>query len=620
MSWRFCIISLWIFAGLAGAVNAREIYSDYTENEPVEIKKVETDEKGQPIKMELPPEVNIIFRYATAFSPRLLKGGGTRVDVDRYMKLLADDPNEMELISLLLSMTAKDKKLREHLMDEFQKMVDADPGLPCLAVITGERFYISKNFAEAKKYFSIALPYLTNPDYTRKVIAKRDVNYQLVMSAITKYMDCCFNLNQLDDLFALEEKIAADNALSKDPDLLVRSINGYFGVSLRFKNDPPAPFFIPDRKYHSQKMLDTLLDRYAAAWTDPASVKIFNTIKDPIHLHVVAIMRQKKKLEKLNINLQKYHKAHPTNRLVMYMLAGIFTVQEKHTEAAKMWKGFLSGQKNAPPALYLEYAHALRRAKDYKNALAAYDLLIVMTPAEKQLPIKFEAIEAAWEGKLYDIALKRVEQGFHRTDAIYHQLIIMTHIRKKDYRTAYRAVREAIRQVRADRVKEAPPQFWLLCADVAEKNKDLKLTEEILLAQIKKDPKNATLLNFLGYVYANHGIKLNEAKKLLEAALKETPDAPEILDSMAWALYKLKDYQNAKKYILRSLELYKKRGKGDDAVLLKHAGDIFFALGDKKQACDYWKRAIKMRDPENDSEEVDVKELQRKIDAVGAKK
>lgn len=628
--WRFglrlnaSMFSLWIAAGttlFAGAfLHARDLYSDFTEKDPVEIRKMEIPAPAQPSSgknQDLPPEVRMIFRYATAFSPRLLKGGGTQTDVDRYLDLLADDPNEMELISLLLTMTAKNNKLRQELMTEFKEMVDADPGLPCLAVITAENFFIKKDFANAKKYLAVALPFLTRPEITEKLVRKRDVNYQLLMSALTKYMDCVLHLDQVEELIALEKQIAADKALSADPDLLVRSISCYFSASERFKKDPAAPYFVPGRKYHTSAVLDQMLDRYAAAWNDPASVKVFTQIKDMIHLQVVRIMQKHKKLDKLDASLRAYHKKYPTDRLVMYMLAGIFTVQEKHVEAAKMWKSFLSGQKKAPPALYLEYARALRRAKDHKNALSAYELLLAMTPdGKQQLTIKVEAVECAWEGKLFAEALQKVEKFFHRTDMLYHQLIIMTHLRKKDTRAAYRAVNSSIRQIRLGRVKDTNPQFWILCADVAEKNKDIKLTEEILLEQIKKDPKNATLLNFLGYVYANHNMKLNEAKKLLEAALKETPDAPEILDSMAWALYKLKDYQNAKKYILRSLELYKQRGKGDDAVLLNHAGDIFFALGEKKQACDYWRRAIEKRDPENDSEELNVKELQRKIAAA----
>lgn len=616
MRLKLYIVSLWIFAGFTSSVvDAQVIYSDFIKQDPVEIKKEKTDQNGQPQKQETPPEVDLIFRYATAFSPRLLKGQSTQADIDRYLAILEKDPNEMELISLLLTMTAKNQKLRESLMNEFKKMVDADPGLPHLAVITAERFFLKKDYVNTKKYISLALPHLTNKDHTKKIVAARDIKYRVFLSAITKYMDSTSNLNHLDDFFALENTLKTDESLSKDPELLVHKISSYAGVSTRHKNDLPISYFAPDRKNHAQDELNQLLDRYADAWTDPASIKVFSTIKDELHLNVMGIMNKQKRLDRLNVNLQKFHKAHPNHRLVMYMLAGIFTVQDKHVEAAKMWKNFLHGQRKPSPDLYQRYAEALRRAKNFKEALKVYDALLVMTPVHLQIKVKIDALNTAWEGKLYKEALQRIDKFFRRTDTLYYQLQIMTHMQNKDRKSAYASVKNALKSIHAGRIKMVAPAFWILCADIAEKNKDLKLMEEILLDQLKKVPKNTTVKNILAYAYANNNIKLQEAKKLLTEALQEKPDAPEIMDSMAWTLYKLKEYEEAKKYILRSLELYKKQGK-EDAVLLSHAGDIFFAAGDKKQACEYWKRAIQKFNPKTNSEDIDVKELQRKIDSV----
>ena len=77
-----------------------------------------------------------------------------------------------------------------------------------------------------------------------------------------------------------------------------------------------------------------------------------------------------------------------------------------------------------------------------------------------------------------------------------------------------------------------------------------------------------------------------------------------IADSYAWVLFKLKRYEEAKKEILRALELL---GDDADATIADHAGDIFLALGDKAAARSYWEKALTL------DGDVDFDAIERKI-------
>lgn len=119
--------------------------------------------------------------------------------------------------------------------------------------------------------------------------------------------------------------------------------------------------------------------------------------------------------------------------------------------------------------------------------------------------------------------------------------------------------------------------------------------EEIFKKLIKLEPDNALALNYLGYMYADKGIRLKEAQKMIKKALKIEPDNSAYLDSYAWVLFKKGKYKEALKYQLKALQA----GDGD-AVLFDHMGDIYSALNQSSEAQKHWRKALEL-DPENEN-------------------
>ena len=79
------------------------------------------------------------------------------------------------------------------------------------------------------------------------------------------------------------------------------------------------------------------------------------------------------------------------------------------------------------------------------------------------------------------------------------------------------------------------------------------------LNHIKKanelEPNNHILQNFLGFLYAELDMNLDEALILIEKALSQEPDNAAYLDSLGWVYYKKKDYKKAYKYITKAVEI-----------------------------------------------------------------
>ena len=92
--------------------------------------------------------------------------------------------------------------------------------------------------------------------------------------------------------------------------------------------------------------------------------------------------------------------------------------------------------------------------------------------------------------------------------------------------------------------------------------KQIDKAAEHLETLMKDDPDNPTYLNDLGFIWADHDMKLDESEKLIRKAIEkdrelrkktedltkdEDEDNAAYLDSLGWVLYKKKKYKEAKK-------------------------------------------------------------------------
>jgi len=137
--------------------------------------------------------------------------------------------------------------------------------------------------------------------------------------------------------------------------------------------------------------------------------------------------------------------------------------------------------------------------------------------------------------------------------------------------------------------------------------KQIDKSAEQLEILMKEDPDNPTFLNDLGFIWADHDMKIEESEKLIRKAIdmdreqrkkmedltpEEDKDNPAYLDSLGWVLFKKKEYKEAKKYLLDATKL---KG-GEHIEIYDHLADVHMALGEKNEAVKVWKDALKLKD------------------------
>ena len=105
---------------------------------------------------------------------------------------------------------------------------------------------------------------------------------------------------------------------------------------------------------------------------------------------------------------------------------------------------------------------------------------------------------------------------------------------------------------------------------------------------IRLKPDDANAYNNLGYLWAEHGENLDQARAMIEKAVKLEPKNAAFLDSMGWVLLKLNRPREALDYLLKAIE----NSGQPDASLYKHLGDIYAALNQREKAAEAWSKSL----------------------------
>jgi len=130
-------------------------------------------------------------------------------------------------------------------------------------------------------------------------------------------------------------------------------------------------------------------------------------------------------------------------------------------------------------------------------------------------------------------------------------------------------------------------QFYAYLGDVYFQLEDHVKSDEAYENVLKIDPDNSIVLNNYAYYLSLRNIKLEKAERMAKKAVELDPENSANQDTYGWVLYKLGKYDQAKKWIGKSIST----DQDSSAVVLEHYGDVLFKLGDVDGAIQYWEQA-----------------------------
>jgi tetratricopeptide (TPR) repeat protein len=144
---------------------------------------------------------------------------------------------------------------------------------------------------------------------------------------------------------------------------------------------------------------------------------------------------------------------------------------------------------------------------------------------------------------------------------------------------------------------------------VFDKQKKFADAEAAFRQVLKLEPDNAPAMNYIGYMLAERGERLNESVDLLKKALELEPDNGSYLDSLGWAYYKSDKLPQALDNLQRAADQLKA-----NSVIQDHYGDVLFKMSRFDDAIAAWQRALA-----GDNDAIDRPAIDKKIKSAKQK-
>lgn len=276
--------------------------------------------------------------------------------------------------------------------------------------------------------------------------------------------------------------------------------------------------------------------------------------------------------------------------------------------------------------LTLIYARAAQTLRPNQDDTALLVAGLLEQQGQHDLAIEVYATVPASSPAFYIVEIGRAEatRSAGRNEASIEILLGLART-KPDLLAAHVALADAYR--RDERFAEAldvyttainllgtpRPENWALFFSrgiCAERLGDFDGTVADMREALRLNPDQPQVLNYLGYSYVDRGENLDEALSMIERAVAREPGSGYIIDSLAWAYYRLGRYQDAVEPMERASLL-----EPVDPIVTDHLGDVYWAVGRTREAEFQWHRALSYGPIEKDATRIRRK-LEIGLDAV----
>jgi tetratricopeptide (TPR) repeat protein len=281
-------------------------------------------------------------------------------------------------------------------------------------------------------------------------------------------------------------------------------------------------------------------------------------------------------------------KDYPDNTDVVYAVAVLSMQLEDWPSAEGNLKRLLDLGYRDRNAVRLYLGQVVEEQKRFPEAIKWYS---EVTRGEQYLPAQIRTAQVM--SKQGDLAGAR--DFLHQINATTNQqrvqlILAETQLLRdaNQSKEAFGVVERALDKLPND------PDLLYDHAMLAEKIDRVDVLEASLRKLIKLKPDHAHAYNALGYSLADRSVRLDEAKELIDEALKLSPEDYFIIDSLGWVLYRQGKYEEALKQLQRAYA-----GRPDPEIAA-HLGEVLWTLGRKAEAQKVWDEAL-AKAPANES-------------------
>ena len=370
-------------------------------------------------------------------------------------------------------------------------------------------------------------------------------------------------------------------------------------------------------------------------------------------LRISQIYRQQRKFDKAREWSDKAKKLEPGNLEITYNEVGIFQAEGRLTEAisalktvvdATQRKTYSASEKQNRASLLERLGFMYRLNEQYKEGVATFQELGSLDPsfgsqASAQIidtwrmgrdyakateeadaavkkwpddrPVRITRSNLLADMGKFDQAaadLKKILDG--KNDRDTHMQLAQVYEKAKNYGEMSKSIDAAEGLSTTSDEKE---MIHFMRGAMLEKSKKFELAEAEFRKLLAINPASTSALNYLGYMLADRGTRLNEAVDMIKKALEQDPQNGAYLDSLGWAYYKQGNLQEAVDNLKRAQERTPR-----DATIHDHLGDVYAKQGNLKSAIAEWEASLKMHQtaPPFEQDPQESAKIQKKLEGA----
>lgn len=269
--------------------------------------------------------------------------------------------------------------------------------------------------------------------------------------------------------------------------------------------------------------------------------------------------------------------------IVLERLGTTYRRIENYDEAVKAFEQMLPMDEEGARRGYAQIAESQRQARNYDAALATLRQAQERFPDDHDLQLQMATLLSE-TGDL-DRAVEMLA-GLRTGSAEDRSLwlsLAQVYERHKRWPEAEAAVAEAEKLSHSSEERE---MVHFLRGAVYERQKRYPEAEAEFRRALEINPDSAITLNYLGYMFADQNMKLEESVMLLKQAVEMEPQNGAYLDSLGWAYFRLKQYEQAEEFLVRAIER-----NSHDATIHDHLGDLYYETDRLHLAEQAWETA-----------------------------
>jgi len=268
-------------------------------------------------------------------------------------------------------------------------------------------------------------------------------------------------------------------------------------------------------------------------------------------------------------------------------LVDIFLRDKDNRRAIEQLNAILADNPGNPSALYFLGSIAFDE-KRWDDAIENFQKALLFNPNFEQA--QYDLASAQLAANRGDDAVKTMVEARKNFPGkfIGEYLLGLAYHEQKQYGAALKCLLAAEAIAQSKETNRLNTALYFQLGATSERSGDMAQAEKYFEKSISLSPTNAEALNYLGYMWAEKGVKLEQAKDLIQSALKIEPDNAAFLDSPGWVCFRQGQAQEAVSALLRAVAT----ADEPDATIYDHLGDAYAAAKDMDKAREAWAKSL----------------------------